>query len=681
MPSFPAAVPMPAERPSMRGPAMSGMPPGGGGSAARALPAARRAIAQRVRACTRRRIRRGSAPGKDANSPLRAPSGSRYRRSTGRRAPPCAGARSSGTAASSSRSSLRSSATASRRCTRCPAPAARRSPIRTIVPPWRRAATGRSGCATATGSSSGRSRRRSRASSRARSASAPCAGASSRPRGCAPGRSRISASTARPRRRAASADPSPRPVRTRGPPRGPVLDCRQHGDAQDPQADARDRPDGERGDGPAAGAARPRPRGALREGRRRRRAVHRHARRRRHRRGGPGGEAARGLLGSPRPRHHRAHEGAARGDRSLRHRRGVRGRAAHDPDRPARREAEEGPALEPGRDRALRAAAAHLRGARAGDPRRRRRDPAHRRARGARARGGAARLRVRGRPLRRGRPGRLPEGERRLRAEAAGARAGAARVAAPGDAVRALRRAAAVLALAAAVYVLPVPGILRRLGERRAALSLDALEVQGSLLARGDAAERIAGAAPRAGGEASAPARFLMKVPGRCRLEVVRPGAPDTERPFVSVRDGKVTGPLADLPSIVAFARALCTLLAAPSSGDASGVFAGLLTRRGVGLTEATLGRFDGRIAYVVGGRAKDTKPLLFVEKDGFRPLRLVAPEGKELLDVRLLGWGSPTGGDWFPRAVEVWAKDATLLRFTTERATANPRLAEQLFP
>ncbi|HEX9306299.1 MAG TPA: hypothetical protein VF894_02335 [Anaeromyxobacter sp.] len=250
----------------------------------------------------------------------------------------------------------------------------------------------------------------------------------------------------------------------------------------------------------------------------------------------------------------------------------------------------------------------------------------------------------------------------------------------------ALRRAAAALCLAAALpaaaYILPVPGILRRLGERRAALSLDALEVQGSLVARGNAAERIAGAAPRgAGGDASAPARFLMKVPGRCRLEIVRPGAPEAERPFAAVRDGKVTGPLADLPPVAAFARALCTLLAAPTSGDASDVFAGLLTRRGVGLGEATLGRFDGRIAYVVGGRAKDAKPLLFVSKDGFQPLRLVAPEGKELLDVRLLGWGSPSGGDWFPRAVEVWAKDATLLRFTTERAAANPRLAEQLFP
>ena len=69
------------------------------------------------------------------------------------------------------------------------------------------------------------------------------------------------------------------------------------------------------------------------------------------------------------------------------------------------------------------------------------------------------------------------------------------------------------------------------------------------------------------------------------------------------------------------------------------------------------------------------------MEKDGFHPLRLVAAEGPELADVRLLGWGSPTGGDWFPRAVEVWTRDAIALRFSTEKAVANPRLAEPLFP
>lgn len=249
------------------------------------------------------------------------------------------------------------------------------------------------------------------------------------------------------------------------------------------------------------------------------------------------------------------------------------------------------------------------------------------------------------------------------------------------------RRAAAALALAAALpaaaYVLPSPGILRRLAERRAAAGLASLEVQGTLTARGEAAARVAapgadlrGATP----EVTVPARFQMKVPGRCRLELSPSGVAEAERPHVTVRDGKVGGPLAGVPAAVALVRSACTLLATPAGRDAA-PYASALGRRGVALSEVTLGRFDGRIAYVVGGRAKDPKPLLFVDKDGFQPLRLIAAEDGALVDVRLLGWDSPTGGGWFPRAVEVFARDAALLRFTTERATANPKLPDALFP
>jgi hypothetical protein len=249
------------------------------------------------------------------------------------------------------------------------------------------------------------------------------------------------------------------------------------------------------------------------------------------------------------------------------------------------------------------------------------------------------------------------------------------------------RRAAATLALALALpalaYVLPVPGILRRMGERRAALQVDALEVQGTLTVRGAGAERVAALTAQrpTAGDATAPARFLAKVPGRCRLELVRAEVPDAERPFVAVRDGKLSGPLADVPAAAAFLRAACALLAGPTAGDATDVYATALTRRGVALGEAALGRFDGRIAYVIGGRQKEPHPLLYVDKDGFQPLRLIAAEGPGLQDVRFLGWGSPTGGDWFPRAVEVLSGEALALRFTTERAASNARLPEALFP
>jgi hypothetical protein len=250
------------------------------------------------------------------------------------------------------------------------------------------------------------------------------------------------------------------------------------------------------------------------------------------------------------------------------------------------------------------------------------------------------------------------------------------------------RGALAALAIAAALpalaYVLPVPGILKRMGERRAALSLGSLEVAGTLTAEGDAAERLAQAAGlrAAGGQVSAPAAFRMKVPGRCRLEVATPDAPETARPFVALRDGKLSGSLAELPAAVALVRAACTLLATPPGGEVAETYAAALGKLGVGVDDSSLGRFDGRIAYVVGGRQRDAaRPLLFVAKDGFQPQRLVAMERGELRDVRLLGWGSPIGGEWFPRAVEVFRGEQLELRFGGEKVVPNPKLADALFP
>jgi hypothetical protein len=251
------------------------------------------------------------------------------------------------------------------------------------------------------------------------------------------------------------------------------------------------------------------------------------------------------------------------------------------------------------------------------------------------------------------------------------------------------RRAAALALAAAAIpalaYVLPVPGILRRMGERRAELGLASLEATGTLQAEGPAAERIAIAAGlrTASGRVAVAARFAMKAPGRCRLELAPPDLAEADRPSASLRDAKLTGVrgLDGAPALAALLRSTCALLAvAPVAGGSDRAYAEALGRRGVALDDATLGRFAGRLAFVIGGRAKDLKPLAYVDKQTFQPLRLVATDGGALLDTRLLDWGSPIGGDWFPRAVEVWDKDAMRLRFTPDKVTANPKLPDALF-
>lgn len=240
--------------------------------------------------------------------------------------------------------------------------------------------------------------------------------------------------------------------------------------------------------------------------------------------------------------------------------------------------------------------------------------------------------------------------------------------------------ALAAAALPALAYLLPAAAVLRHMGAKRESLQLTSLEVTGTLQAEGPTADRIHAASGRpAGGGVNVPARFLMRVPGRCRLEIT--GATPAESPSLVAREGRLEGGLEGDPAAVALVRAVCTLLASPTAGDASAAYAAALGRRGVALGEETLGRFDGRIAYVIGGKAREARPLLYVDKDAFQPLRLVASEGGALQDVRLLGWGSPTGGDWFPRAVEVVQvqDDQLRLRFTTEKASANVKIPEGL--
>ena len=147
------------------------------------------------------------------------------------------------------------------------------------------------------------------------------------------------------------------------------------------------------------------------------------------------------------------------------------------------------------------------------------------------------------------------------------------------------------------------------------------------------------------------------------------------------MKEGRLSGRggLERQPAVTALLRGLATLLAWPTGADGRGL-GDALSRRGVKLDEAVLGRFNGRIALVLGGKAADAKPLAFVDKESWMPLRLLVAEGGTVYDLRFLDWGSAVGADRLPRVIEVWKGTALLLRFNTEKTTANPRLADTLF-
>ncbi len=252
-----------------------------------------------------------------------------------------------------------------------------------------------------------------------------------------------------------------------------------------------------------------------------------------------------------------------------------------------------------------------------------------------------------------------------------------------------MRRALAALAAAAVAapalaYLLPPPAILKRLAARREDQGLASLEVRGTLVVTGSGAAAASAALglPLAGGDLVSTAILSLRVPGLCRLELAPPDVPDAERPFLVSRQGRLQGRGLDrVPAAAALLDAVCALLAErPAGPEPDCAYAAQLGRLGVVFGDTYLGRIEGRVAYVLGSRPSERKPQLWVDKHAFQPVRLLTLRGGTAADVRLVDWGSPVGGDWFPRAVEVHGGSGLEARLTAEKVAANPRLADSLF-
>lgn len=240
----------------------------------------------------------------------------------------------------------------------------------------------------------------------------------------------------------------------------------------------------------------------------------------------------------------------------------------------------------------------------------------------------------------------------------------------------ALAVAAGLLVAAPALaYLLPATAILRMAAEARGGLELNAVEAVGAL--------EWHGAALPAGGPPTTTSRLLLKTPNRARLELLPVDAAEGERPAAMIREERLSGRggLERQPAVAALLRGLVTLLTWPTGAEGQALGEALV-RRGIRLDEVSLGRFNGRLAWVLGGRQNDPKapPLAFLDKESWMPLQLVFVDGGATWAVRLVDWGSAVGGDRVPRAIEVWKGQELQLRFNTEKTTANPRLPDALF-
>lgn len=158
-----------------------------------------------------------------------------------------------------------------------------------------------------------------------------------------------------------------------------------------------------------------------------------------------------------------------------------------------------------------------------------------------------------------------------------------------------------------------------------------------------------------AGGQPK-PGTLTMHFPTSCRLEAE--GMAE-----VSVKGTAAEGAAGPGQKLLQWA---CPLLATRglSASEAMATLRAVAEGAGVDLTaSASFSRLGDRIAYVLGSPSRDTAthPQLWLYKDTRAPARLIGQDG---FDLRLLQYGDPAAGDFFPRVLELWQGGQLAARF-----------------
>ena len=257
-----------------------------------------------------------------------------------------------------------------------------------------------------------------------------------------------------------------------------------------------------------------------------------------------------------------------------------------------------------------------------------------------------------------------------------------------------LRRAPLVIALLlvsteALAYLLPGWSLMRRTEAHRAELGLHSLQTQGTLLLTGERAKTFADRLHQGldQGQLTLPAVASFKYPGRCRIELPSAGA--AGKPIaVTDRNGALGGST-ELQFLQPLLTLGCPLLTSRGGDEGLRSIIEWMKTLGVDIQTASLGRFNSHIAEVVGAEARDlASPQVWIDKDEFVPLRVLAKLNGTVYDVRYLDLGAPgSGAETLPRIIELWQLPAKgegpgelLARFTGAKADANATVDDALF-
>jgi hypothetical protein len=101
----------------------------------------------------------------------------------------------------------------------------------------------------------------------------------------------------------------------------------------------------------------------------------------------------------------------------------------------------------------------------------------------------------------------------------------------------------------------------------------------------------------------------------------------------------------------------------------------------GVNVSISSIGRFQGKLAYIIGAQYPDeTVPQIWVNKETFRPFRwIITGNAEDSLEVRYLEWRE-VDNTWYPMRIEFFRNHELSREILVQNIRVNPLLPQELF-
>jgi len=105
------------------------------------------------------------------------------------------------------------------------------------------------------------------------------------------------------------------------------------------------------------------------------------------------------------------------------------------------------------------------------------------------------------------------------------------------------------------------------------------------------------------------------------------------------------------------------------------------LTRLGIDTNISSLGRFQGRLAYVLGARYPDeTVSQIWLDKNSFHPLRWLRTDStNRRLEIVYLDW-KKLSHSWYPMHIKIFSNDTLVREIYVQDIKENPSIPADLF-